>query len=85
MAAYIVAMRYFSHGTESACGVCMVAPFALTGIERGAGILQASMPVAVLAALIAFEHQLLPNFVTTVTLFSTLASAITLTVVLSFV
>ncbi|MCB0104511.1 MAG: AEC family transporter [Caldilineaceae bacterium] len=63
----------------------LVAPFALTGIERGAGILQASMPVAVLAALIAFEHQLLPNFVTTVTLFSTLASAITLTVVLTFV
>jgi predicted permease len=63
----------------------LVAPFALTGIERGAGILQASMPVAVLAALIALEHRLLPDFVTTVTLFSTLASAVTLTIVLTLV
>lgn len=63
----------------------LVTPFALTGIERGAGILQASMPVAVLAALIALEHQLLPDFVTTVALFSTLASAVTLTFVLTLV
>ncbi|MBX3010616.1 MAG: AEC family transporter [Caldilineaceae bacterium] len=61
----------------------LVGLFGLTGIERGAGILQASMPVAVLAALIALEHRLMPEFVTTVALFSTLASAVTLTVVLS--
>lgn len=59
--------------------------FGLTGFERGAGILQASMPVAVLAALIALEHRLLPDFVTTTALFSTLASAITLTIVLTLV
>ncbi|MEZ4865367.1 MAG: AEC family transporter [Caldilineaceae bacterium] len=59
--------------------------FTLPPLERGAGIVQASMPVAVLAALIALEHQLLPDFVTTVALFSTLASAITLTVVLTLV
>lgn len=63
----------------------LVIPFGLTGIERGAGILQASMPVAVLAVLIALEHRLLPDFVTTVTLFSTLASAVTLTIVLTLV
>lgn len=63
----------------------LAAPFGLTGIERGAGIIQASMPVAVLAALIALEHRLMPDFMTTVALFSTLASALTLTVVLSFV
>lgn len=68
-----------------ALALLLVVPFALTGTERGAGILQASMPVAVLAALIALEHQLLPDFVTTVALFSTLLSAITLTVVLTFV
>jgi hypothetical protein len=33
----------------------------------------------------ALEHQLLPDFVTTVVLFSTLASAVTLTAVLAFV
>jgi predicted permease len=59
--------------------------FGLTGIERGAGIIQASMPVAVLASLIALEHDLLPDFVTTTVLFSTLASAFTLTVVLAIV
>lgn len=68
-----------------AFALLLVGPFGLTGIERGAGILQASMPVAVLAALIALEHRLLPDFVTTVTLFSTLVSAVTLTVVLSLV
>ncbi|MCB1842050.1 MAG: AEC family transporter, partial [Halioglobus sp.] len=68
-----------------ALALLLVAPFALTGIARGAGILQASMPVAVLAALIALEHRLLPDFVTTTALFSTLVSAITLTIVLTLV
>lgn len=68
-----------------AFALLLVVPFGLTGIERGAGILQASMPVAVLAALIALEHRLLPDFVTTVTLFSTLVSAVTLTMVLTLV
>jgi len=63
----------------------LVVPFGLTGVERGAGIIQSSMPVAVLAALIAMEHKLLPDFVTTVALLSTLLSAITLTVVLTLV
>jgi len=68
-----------------ALALLLAVPFGLTGIERGAGIIQASMPVAVLAALIALEHRLMPDFVTTVALFSTLASAVTLTVVLSLV
>ena len=58
--------------------------FGLTGLERGAGILQASMPSAVFAVLIALEYDLLPDFVTTTVLFSTLASALTLTAVLAF-
>ncbi len=58
--------------------------FHLTGLERGAGILQASMPSAVFAVMIALEYDLLPDFVTTTVLFSTLASAVTLTAVLAF-
>lgn len=59
--------------------------FGMSDIARGAGILQAAMPVAVLASLVALEHDLLPDFVTTTVLFSTLASAVTLTVVLAIV
>lgn len=55
----------------------------MTGLPRGAGILQASMPSAVFAVLIALEYDLLPDFVTTTVLFSTLASALSLTVVLA--
>lgn len=68
-----------------ALAILLAAPFGLTGIERGAGILQASMPAAVLTSLIALEHDLLPDFVTTTVLFSTLASAVTLTVVLAII
>ncbi len=60
-------------------------PFGLTGLARGAGIFQASMPTAVLATIIALEYDLLPDFVTTAVLFTTLVSAITLTVVMAVV
>jgi predicted permease len=63
----------------------LVIPFGLTGLERSAGILQASMPAAVLTSIIAIEYDLMPEFVTTTVLFSTLASLLTLTVVLSLV
>jgi predicted permease len=54
--------------------------FGLTGLERNAGVLQAGMPTAVLASIIALEYDLLPDFVTTTVLFSTIASVITLTI-----
>jgi len=60
-------------------------PLALRGVPRGVGILQSAMPAAVFAVLIALEHDLLPEFVTTAVLLSTLASAVTLTVVLALV
>ncbi|MCB0168003.1 MAG: AEC family transporter, partial [Anaerolineae bacterium] len=63
----------------------LVAFFGLSGIERGAGILQASMPTAVLASIIAMEYDLLPEFVTTTVLFTTVVSVITLTTVLALV
>lgn len=59
----------------------LAAPFALVGLERNVGILQASMPTAVLVSIIALENDILPNFVTATVLFSTLASIISLTIV----
>jgi hypothetical protein len=61
--------------------VLLAVPFGITGLERSVGILQASMPMAVLTSIIAAENDLLPAFVTTAILFSTVASVITLTVV----
>lgn len=58
-------------------------PFGLTGLVRSAGILQASMPAAVLTAIIALEYELVPGLVTTTVLFSTILSLVTLTVVLT--
>lgn len=66
-----------------ALALLLATPFGLTGTERAAGIIQASMPAAVLTSLIALEYDLLPDFVTTTVLFSTLASALTLTLVLA--
>ena len=44
--------------------------FGLEGMERSTGILQAAMPAAVLASIIALEYKLCPEFVTTTVLFS---------------
>lgn len=63
----------------------LVIPFGLSGIERGAGILQASMPAAILTSIIAIEYNVVPEFVTTTVLFSTIVSLFTLTIVLSLV
>jgi malate permease and related proteins len=57
--------------------------FALPPLERSVGILQASMPTAVLVSIIAMENDLLPEFVTATVLFSNLASVVTLAVVLA--
>ena len=63
----------------------LVGFFGLDGIERGAGIFQSAMPAAVLTSIIALEYDLLPDFVTKSVLFSTLASVITLTLLLAIV
>jgi predicted permease len=68
-----------------ALALALAAPFGLDGVERGVGVLQASMPAAVLASIIALENDLLPEFVTTTVLFSTLASIVTLTLVLALI
>ncbi len=69
----------------AALAVIIAIPFGLTGVMRGAGIFQSAMPAAVLTSIIALEYDLLPDFVTTTVLFSTVASTITLTLVMALV
>ncbi len=59
--------------------------FGISGIERSSAILQAGMPAAVLTWLIAVEHDLMPDFVFSVLVLSTLCSLLTLTILLSWV
>ncbi|MBN1219329.1 MAG: AEC family transporter [Anaerolineae bacterium] len=65
--------------------ILLAVPFGLTGLERSAGILQASMPAGVTISIIAIEYELVPDFITTTVLFSTIASLMTLTFVLLLV
>lgn len=54
----------------------------LTSLERVAGILQAGMPTAILVAIIARENNIVPAFVTSVVVVSTLISLLTLTLLM---
>ena len=60
-------------------------PFGLSGLPQSTGIIQASMPAAVLTVIIAIEYDLVPGLVTTTVLFSTLVSLVTVTLVLALV
>ena len=55
----------------------------LSGYEASSGILQASMPAAVIASIIATEHDIVPNFVTSVVFLTTLLSLFSLTLVMA--
>lgn len=61
-----------------AVAAAAAAAIGLSGTPGGVTILQSAMPAAVFAALIAIEHDLEPDFVTTTVLVSTVASALTL-------
>lgn len=62
---------------------CLVAiPFGLSHVDYASGVLQAAMPTAILVAIISKENNIVPSFVTSVVLFSTLASLVTLTVIM---
>jgi hypothetical protein len=56
--------------------------FGLDGTAAGITIVQSAMPAAVFTSIIAIEHDLMPELVTTTVLFTTLASALTLAAVL---
>jgi malate permease and related proteins len=66
-----------------ALAALIVIPFHLTSLARDAGVLQSAMPAAVLASIIAIEHNLLPTFVTATVLFSTLISIVTLAAIIA--
>ena len=57
----------------------------LTGTPAGVVILQSAMPAAVFTALIALEHDLVPDLTTTIVLTGTLASIVTLPMVIALV
>ena len=56
--------------------------FDLNQIENTAGVLQAGMPVAILVSIIAKENDIVPDFVTSVVVVSTLASVVTLSLLM---
>ncbi len=60
----------------------VAAPFGLSQIESAAGVLQAAMPVAILVSIIAKENDIVPDFVTSVVVVSTLASIVTLSLLM---
>jgi len=60
-------------------GLFFASVFGLQGMAYNAGVLEASMPTAVLATILANEYEAEPAFVTTAVLTSTLLSPLTLT------
>ncbi len=56
--------------------------FSFNSVAGAAGILQAAMPTAILVAIIAKEHDIVPDFVTSVVVVSTLVSVVTLTLLM---
>ncbi len=60
-------------------GFVMAAIFGLQGIAFNAGMLESSMPTAVLSTILATEYDVEPAFVTTAVFSSTLLSPLTLT------
>lgn len=62
-----------------------VGVFGLTGLERNVGIIQASMPTAVLVSLIAFEYDAMPEFIAPTVLLSNVLSIVSLTIVLALI
>ena len=57
--------------------------FGLTGVARQAAIVQSGMPSAVLTTILALEFDVAPSFVTACVLTSTLASPITVTLLIA--
>lgn len=58
--------------------------FSITGVARQAGVLEASMPTAILTTMLATEYDLQPQLVTTIVLITTLLSPFTITPLLAF-
>lgn len=65
-------------------GVFFAGLLGLSGITRQAAIVEASMPTAVMAIVLATEYDTAPRFTASVVLVSTLVSLVTVTLVLTF-
>jgi predicted permease len=68
----------------AAIGMLLARPFGLEDTARAAGVLQASMPAAVICIILATEYDTEPSFVTSVVFFTTLLSPLTLTPLMGF-
>lgn len=66
-------------GGGAATGLLLAPLFGLSGAARQAGVLQAGMPSAVIATILATEYDVEPGFVTSVVLLTTLLSPLTIT------
>ena len=65
-----------------AIALLVALPLGLSQLEHASGVLQAAMPTAILVAIIAKENDIVPDFVTSVVVVSTLASLVTLTLLM---
>jgi predicted permease len=68
----------------SAAALVLAWAFGLEGAARQAGVLQASMPSAVICIVLATEYDVEPAFVTSVVFLTTLLSPLTLTPLLAY-
>ena len=68
-----------------AVALILAAWLGLTGVTRQACVAEASMPTGVMATILATEFEAEPQFVAGVVFVSTLASAITLTLLLALI
>ncbi|MFU8773425.1 MAG: AEC family transporter [Anaerolineales bacterium] len=64
--------------------ILLSTPFGLHGVARQAGILEASMPTAVISIILATEYDVEPGFVTMAVVTTTLLSPLTLTPLLAY-
>ncbi len=64
--------------------LALAAPFGLTGVARSAGVLEASMPAAVMTTVLASEFDVEPAFMTAVVFTTTILSPLTLTPLLAY-
>lgn len=79
----VVAGSLLRLGLAPLVAAIAAAMLGLTDIPAGVVILQSAMPAAVFTALIAIEHDMEPDLVTTIVLVSTLASAVTLAITIA--
>jgi predicted permease len=65
-------------------GLLLAAPLELTGVARQAGVMQVAMPSAVITIVLATEYDVEPALVTSVVVWTTLLSPVTLTPLLAW-